>query len=107
MDFKVIFKDSFVSDLEQIIVAIAEINPDVAQKLGYLIISKAESLVYFPERFPQVRQRRGIRRFIIMEHFKVFYRVLENTKTVEILRLWDGRRKIDPPASQLLSNIES
>jgi plasmid stabilization system protein ParE len=100
MDFKLIFKDSFVNDLQQIIVAIAEINPDVARKLGDSIISKAESLVFFPERFPLVRQRRGIRRLIVMEHFKVFYRVLENTKTVEILRLWDGRKKFDPPVYQ-------
>ena len=50
----------------------------------------------FSERYPKVRQRPGIRRFIVKKRFKVFYRVQHDSKTVEILRCWDGRRETDP-----------
>jgi len=96
MDFKVIFKDSFIDDLARIVKSIAPHNPTAAQELGERILDVAETLGFFPERYPQVRQRSGIRRFIMKKNFKVFYRVRHESKTVEVLRCWDGRREIDP-----------
>ena len=96
MDFKVIFKDTFLTDLERIIGLIAVHNPVAAQKLGALIIRTGESLTFFPERFPKVRQRPGIRRYIIKKHYKVYYRVQHESKTVEVLRCWDGRQQAVP-----------
>jgi toxin ParE1/3/4 len=96
MDFKVIFKDTFLADLERIVRLIAVHNPDAALKLGDLIVQTGESLSFFPERHPRVRKRPGVRRFIIKKYFKVFYRVNHETRTVEILRLWDGRQANDP-----------
>jgi plasmid stabilization system protein ParE len=96
MDFKIIFKDSFVEDLERIVRSISADNLAGALKLGELIIQMCESLSFFPERHPRVRQRPGIRRFVAKKYFKVFYRVLPDTRTVEILRCWDGRRETEP-----------
>ena len=96
MDYKVIFKDTFLADLERIVRFIAVHNPPAARKLGDIIIQSAESLCFFPERHPKVRQRPGVRRFIIKNHFKVFYRVHAESRTVEVLRCWDGRRDSDP-----------
>jgi addiction module RelE/StbE family toxin len=96
MDFKVIFKDTFLADLERIVRFIAVHNPDAALKLGELIIQTGESLSFFPERHPKVRQRPGVRRFIVKKHYKVFYRVQAESRTVEILRCWDGRQGSDP-----------
>lgn len=96
MDFKVVFKETFVADLEQIVRRIAGHNPAAAVKFGERMIQAAESLRFFPERFPKVRQRPGLRRFITGRYFKVFYRVQMDTNTVEILRCWDGRRRSDP-----------
>jgi len=96
MDFKVIFKDTFLADLEQTVRLIAVHNPPAAQKLGLMIVQAGESLSFFPERHPKVRQRPGVRRFIVKKHFKVFYRVLSESRTVEMLRCWDGRRESDP-----------
>jgi plasmid stabilization system protein ParE len=64
------------------------------------MISAGESLSFFPERHPRVRQRPGIRRFIVKKYFKVFYRVHRETMMVEILRCWDGRRGTEPPISE-------
>ena len=96
MDFKVIFKNAFVADLEQIVKRIALDNPGAAQRLGEGIIQMAESLNFFPERHPRVRQRPGVRRFIVKKYYKVFYRVQPESRTVEVLRCWDGRRESDP-----------
>ena len=96
MDFKVIFRDPFLDDLERVVRSIAAHNPAAARKLGELIITAGESLSFFPERHPRVRQRPGIRRFIVRKYFKVFYRVHRESMTVEILRCWDGRRGTEP-----------
>jgi len=96
MDFKVIFRETFIEDLEGIVRSVAVRNPEAAYALGEIIITTAESLNVFPERHPGVRQRPGIRRFIAKRHFKVFYRVHHGSKTVEILRCWDGRRETEP-----------
>jgi plasmid stabilization system protein ParE len=96
MDFKVIFKDSFIADLRRIVELIGTHNQSAAQKLGETIIENAERLNFFPERYPKVRQRPGVRRFIVAKHFKVFYRVQHQSRTVEVLRCWDGRRQTDP-----------
>lgn len=86
MDYKVVFKDTFVEDLERVIMVIATHNPDAAFNLGEHILAHAESLSFFPERHPPVRQRTGIRRFVARRRYKVFYRVLDESRTVEILR---------------------
>jgi toxin ParE1/3/4 len=96
MDYKVIFKDTLLEDLEQLVRLIAAHNPAAARKLGESIIDTSENLGFFPERHPKVRQRPGIRRFIVKKHFKVFYRVQHESRTVEVLRCWDGRRESDP-----------
>ena len=96
MDFQVIFRETFVTDLEGIVRGIALHNSDAAARFGESVIDMAESLSFFPERFPKVRGRAGLRRFIVGRWFKVFYRVHSETKLVEILRCWDGRREVDP-----------
>ena len=96
MDYKVIFKDPFIEDLERIVRTIAADNPVAARSLGCQIIKLAENLGFFPERHPKVRQRPGVRRCIVKKYFKVFYRVQSESRTVEVLRCWDGRRESDP-----------
>jgi len=96
MDFKVIFRDSFVEDLERIVRLIASQNPAAAVRFGELVIRMSENLGFFPERHPNVRQRPGVRRFVVKKYFKVFYRIQYESRTVEILRLWDARQRRDP-----------
>lgn len=96
MDYQVIFKDPFIEDLERMVRRIAVDNPVAARNLGELTIKLAESLSFFPERHPRVRQRPDVRRFVVKKYYKVFYRALPESRTVEILRCWDGRRESDP-----------
>ena len=100
MDFKVIFRDAFLADLESLLRSIAAENPTAAIKLGDTIVQRGESLAFFPERYPRVRQRWGVRRFIVRKYFKVFYLIDHEKRIVEIMRCWDGRRQIDPALPQ-------
>jgi len=68
MDFKVIFRDTFIEDLERIVRSIAIHNPDAARKLGEIIIARSESLRFFPERHPRIHQRPTIRRFVVRKY---------------------------------------
>jgi len=96
MEYKVIFKDSFLEDLERLMKRGVVNNPSIARKVCDLILRMGESLNFFPERHPKVRQRPGIRRFVVKKVFKVFYRVHHDSNTVEVLRCWDGRQERDP-----------
>ncbi len=96
MDFKVIFKQTFLEDLEPLVRSIAVHDPIAAHNLGKIIIQRGESLSVFPERYPKVRQRPAIRRYIVRKNFKVYYRIDYTSKAVEILRLWDARRETEP-----------
>jgi plasmid stabilization system protein ParE len=96
MDYKVVYKDTFLTDLEHLLKSIAQHDPAAAQKVGNAILRTSESLSSFPERFPRVRERPELRRFIQREYLKIFYRVIHESKTVEILRIWDGRRSDNP-----------
>jgi|SRR5882724_9651489 len=93
MDFKVIFTDTFCNDLERIVKYIAEQDPAAASKLGGLVVDACERLSFFPERFPRVRQRAKLRRLIVAKHYKIFYRVDNEGKRVEVLRCRDARRR--------------
>jgi plasmid stabilization system protein ParE len=59
MDYRVIFKETFLADLEEIVRSVAVNNPSAARKLGDMIIQSSESLCFFPERHPRIRQRPG------------------------------------------------
>ena len=96
MDYKVVFNDSFLDDLERIVCEIAGENAEAARRLGEMIVGTSETLEFFPERHPRVRQRPLLRRFVVGRHYKVFYRIRHDIRMVEILRCWDGRRGTEP-----------
>jgi plasmid stabilization system protein ParE len=97
MDFKVIFTETFLADLERMIRFIAAENATAARTLADRIVDAGESLSAFPERHPRVRQRPLLRRLIVGRHFKVFYRIDHDSRVVEVLRCWDARREGNPP----------
>lgn len=92
MDYQVVFRETFLGDLERLVRRIAAEDRAAAARLGHAIVSQAERLAFFPERHPRVRQRPTLRRYIVARHYKVFYRVRREAALVEILRCWDGRQ---------------
>ena len=85
-----------MADLKRLVARVGVHNPTAAEKLGTRILDAVESLAFFPERHPRVRQRPHLRRCVVARHFKVFYQIQPERGRVLVLRCWDGRRGADP-----------
>jgi hypothetical protein len=46
MDYKVVYKETFLADLERFLKSIAEQNPDAARRLGVAIASDQRKLEF-------------------------------------------------------------
>ena len=92
MEYEVIITRSALRDLEQIRTYIARDNPSAAEAFGQKLLDGAESLRTFPERGGCVAQRPGAR-FVLVHPYLIIYRLLEQSRTVRVLRYWHGARE--------------
>jgi len=93
MGWQVIIAPSAQSDLAEIVRYIAQHNSDAAARLGYELITRAESLADFPEigrMVPEFRQPNL--REIICRSYRVIYRLRREEKQIQIVRFWHGAR---------------
>jgi plasmid stabilization system protein ParE len=97
MDFKVIWSDSAIADLEEICGYISRPNPAAAGRVGESILPHVDLLAAFPyigPRYPTGSE--GDVRAVVCGNYRVFYQVNSQAKQVAILRVWHGRRG-EPP----------
>jgi plasmid stabilization system protein ParE len=93
VDVQVIWTETATADLEAIVAHIAQTNPGTAEKLGKTIVDHVEVLRSFPRIGPRyAKARRGRIREILCGKYRIFYRVNEQLKSVEILTIWHGAR---------------
>lgn len=93
MGWQVIIAPSARSDLAGIVRYIAQHNSDAAARLGYELITRAESLTQFPEigrRVPEFRQ--PDLREIICRSYRIIYRLQRKDNQIQIVRFWHGAR---------------
>lgn len=95
MGFKIVFTKPAIADLEGLVAYIARDNPQAAERFGYEIIEKAEKLDEFPflGRVVPEFKLENIRE-IIHRPYRIVYRVREERKLIEILRVWHAARGI-------------
>ena len=94
MDFEVIWTEPAVADLEAAVRHIAEVNPATAEELRVELLESVEILARFPHIGPACdRDRTGRAREIICRRYRIFYRVQEPQRRVEILTVWHGSRR--------------
>lgn len=93
MDFKVVWTLRSRDDLRAIATFISRDNPAAALKLGELIFERVERLEQFPflGRVLPEREEPNLRE-IIVQNYRVIYRVQKDLKQLEILRIWHGAR---------------
>lgn len=93
MGWQVIIAPSARSDLADIVRYIAQHNSDAAARLGYELITRAESLTQFPEIGRMVPEfRRPDLREIICRSYRIIYRLKRDNQQVQIVRFWHGAR---------------
>ena len=91
MDFRVQIKDPAIADLAEIVSYIAQDSPKAATALGNNLLDAALSLAQTPHKGSPYQNLAGIRK-LTLRPFKIFYRVDEARKVVEVLRFWHSAR---------------
>jgi toxin ParE1/3/4 len=96
MDFKIVWTEPALFDLEDLVRFIAADDPAAAVRVGDEIVDHVELLRTFPEIGPVYRRRPVLDvRQITCRPFRIFYRVRHDLRLVEILHVWHGARR-DP-----------
>jgi plasmid stabilization system protein ParE len=94
MDFEIRWTAAAADDLESIITYAAGIDPQAAEKLAKTIIDHIEVLRTFPRIGPRYKKAsRGEIREILCGKYRVFYRLNERSRYVEILTILHGARE--------------
>ena len=93
MGWKIIIAPSAQADLADIVRYIAQHNSDAAARLGYELITRAESVAAFPEIgrvVPEFRQPNL--REVICRSYRVIYRLRREEERIDIVRFWHAAR---------------
>jgi plasmid stabilization system protein ParE len=94
MDWEVVWTEPAVADLEQIVRQAASRSPTTAESLRTEFLESVEVLARFPLIGPAYeRDRTGRAREILCRRYRIFYRVLEEQRRVEILTIWHSARR--------------
>jgi len=91
MDFRVEIKEPAIADLAEIVTYIVQDNPDAASALGNNLLDAALSLARTPDKGSPYPKLANIRK-LTLRPYKIFYRVHETRKVVEVLRFWHSAR---------------
>lgn len=91
MDFRVEIQDTAIADLAEIVSYVAQDNSDAARTLGYALLDVALSLSETPYKGSSYARFAGVRK-LTLRPYKIFYRVNESKKLVEVLRFWHAAR---------------
>ena len=93
MVYQVVWTDPAITALKELCEHIAKDNPDAARKLGLELVEHAESLDQLPLRgkvYPKFSDGRVHE--IPYRGYRIFYKVYEDLKRVDILLVWHGAR---------------
>lgn len=94
MDFKVIWSDTAIADLQDICSYIAHDDTQAAGRIGRGVLDHVRILASFPFIGPAYpRGSHGSLREIVFRSYRIFYDVSESTRSVEILHVWHGARE--------------
>ena|SRR6266851_7768996 len=94
MEFEVVWTDRALTSLQEAHSFLTQFNPTAADRVSRTILERVELLrtvpkmgAYYPRGSP------GPYRVIVVEKYRVFYRVSEEKSRVEILLIWHGSRQ--------------
>jgi addiction module RelE/StbE family toxin len=93
MGWKIVIAPSAQADLSDIVRYVARHNSDAAARLGYELITRAETLANFPEigrRVPEFRQPNL--REVICRSYRIIYQLRGDEQRIDIVRFWHGAR---------------
>jgi toxin ParE1/3/4 len=94
MDFEVVWTEPAAEQLEQVIRYIAADQPVAAAQVRADILTRVQSLSAVPFMGAAYeKDRTGRAREILCGKYRIFYRINEPTRRVEVLAVWHGARR--------------
>jgi len=94
MDFKIVWTEPAIQNLQDATAYISRDNREAAIRFGKELFQHIEVLNSFPYIGPVYpRGSDGNARQIVFRKYRIFYRVNEGLKIVEILAVWHGARQ--------------
>lgn len=94
MEYKVYFSDDSLRDLDETLEFIRQDKGATAERFGNALLNHIELLASFPHIGAPVAGRPGLRN-LLHTPIRIYYRILEDRRMVEIIHLWHGSRR--PP----------
>lgn len=93
MDFKVVWSPSARLDLREIVEFIAIDDLSAAERIGRALLQASKALASFPKKGRVVPEfgDESLRE-IHLRPFRIVYRIIDEPKTVEIVRIWHSAR---------------
>jgi toxin ParE1/3/4 len=93
MDYEIVWTENALVDLESVVCYLLNRNPPAAEIVRLSILDSIEILKRFPYIGPKYeRDTTGRAREIVCGSYRIFYRVKEDTRCVEILTVWHASR---------------
>jgi plasmid stabilization system protein ParE len=80
-----------LNDLERLVRYIAQDDPITAERFGLALVAAAEHRGTAPESGTPYDTKRGLRSFPFGP-YRIYYRVLDEEKILEVLKIWHGMR---------------
>jgi plasmid stabilization system protein ParE len=94
MDWEVVWTEPAVTDLEEIVRFVGERNASAAESLRVELLNHVEVLGRFPLIGPLYeKDSTGRTREIVCRKYRIFYRVVDQARRVEILTVWHSARQ--------------
>ena len=94
MAYKILFTEDSLSDLEAVLDYISADNPSAAEQFGTSLLKHVELFQNLPRIGVPVPGRPGVRK-ILHSPVRVYYRLHEDRRLIEVLHFWHAARK-DP-----------
>ena len=92
MDYRLLFTERALDDLEAIIGYIAEDDGEAASRFGSSLLDHVELLTRFPRMGSTIRKRSRVRK-LLHSPILVYYQVREDRRRVEVLHSRHASRK--------------
>lgn len=92
MEYKILFSEAALANLEAILEFIERDNPAAAEHFGNGLLDHVDLLASFPGMGELVPRRRGIRK-LLHTPIRIYYRIHEDSKIVEVIQFRHGARR--------------
>lgn len=95
MEYEVIIAPRAIKDLQDIVLYVSPDRPEAAKRLASALVEKTKVLAHFPKSGRQVPEfdHPAIRE-LILNPYRIVYRIDESQKIVGVARFWHGARHV-------------